>query len=872
MKKILSIILALTLIIGLVPTAFAEGGVATEAESETYNFTTTGHSSPSSNTRLEATGGGKQQTALNEDSTKGGAWAYLGTTTNSLRSSSDSYRIVYIGESHATFILDADTYIAFKIQVPTSGTYEVEDFKPYLVKNSTATDMKMYIVPMTQELETKLNATTGTAWGDNKGTARTGELTFNQLGITASPLGTYSAASSTAGVAPVDVSGFDTVTMEANTDYAFILYSATGGSTGISSLTLTEVLPEPSASLTAASYETYDEGTIALTGKLIAADGETDITAQASSVKFESNDTNVAKVDDNGVVTGVAEGTAMVTVTYTYNDEEYHATVSVTVREVNKTHTYTLNATQMTADAIEKATTAGKYDSKDVTLTDMSYADEYNEIITADWAYSDLGCKARLEKYRLRAYGKKEAYGTDDEGSRLVLKLKVFYSGNYDISAYIHRLPTGSEADVYMLPAESVTEITSAILKSVKPIGRLNNIAAVSTDKVTDQIGSAWLSEGDWYIVFDMNTDNANTDNGGQILWFRNIKLTESNDVATEETPAETTVENSTLAVTSNLDNVEITVGENSGTFLVNSGEAGRTVSISAPDMTEQGYTFVGWQRGVAEKSGETYAEADGTSKIIDLTQNDTIKIYTNTFLTAVYEKTESETSDDPKIKFWNQDKSYLGTIAKSKLSSLPEMTLIGHSFIGWFTAPGKELLLSDVITDTNAVAQYTEKSALDSENEYDKVRVNGADRTEKNYGEEVLCKDTNGIVTHWLRDGKVVSYDAEYKHYIWDGTNTYSSYAEIEKKPLVVLEDITVDGAYMIEYDGAGKEIVEVGILFGEEETNPVVGSTFDKYVSQRSTNHGQLAAKPANESYTVARGYMIYIDNGKTYVIYSE
>ena len=223
-------------------------------------------------------------------------------------------------------------------------------------------------------------------------------------------------------------------------------------------------------------------------------------------------------------------------------------------------------------------------------------------------------------------------------------------------------------------------------------------------------------------------------------------------------------------------------------------------------------------------------------------------------------------------IKFWNQDKSFLGAIAKEDIVSLPEVSLIGHSFKGWFTAPGKNLVLDDVTVDTNVVADYEENSYLDADNAYDKVRVNGENALASNYGEAVVCKDNNGTVTHWMRDGKIVSYDEEYTHYIWDATMISSSYAPVEKKPLVVLENTTIDGASMIEYDGAGKQIVEVGILFGAAETTPVVGSTFDKYASQRSDNHGQFAAKPVDDSYTVARGYMIYIDGGKTYVIYSE
>ena len=864
MKKILSIILALTLIIGLVPTAFADGATP-EPISVTYNFTTLGHSNPSTNTRLEAAGGAKQQVEFNEDETKGGAWAYLGTTTKSCRATTDSNRIVYIGEEYASFTLDEDTYIAFKIKTSESGIYNITNYEAFIVNGGTADDIKMYIVPMTTELEAKLNAKNGTAWGDNKGTSRTGELSFEQLGITASPLGTYSAAKTSggSGVGKVDVTSFSSVYMESNTEYALILYSKKGGQNGISSLTLTKEVAMPAASLTAESTETYNGGKIALTGKLTASDGVTDITSQATDVIFESSNISVAKVDNNGVVTGISEGTADITVTYVYDGKEYSEICSVTITKVEKDVTHNLGTIYMT-DAAKTA--AGDALDSSNRLSDMSFADEYSDIKSGLWGIADdfSNCDMTLFPEYWRAYGKKGNYLTDSEGSRIVLKLKVEYTGIYDIEARTTLSTNGAEADVYIIPInDNVTQITSNVLKSFPVLGRVSCVG--DGGNVIGQICTTRLEAGEYYVVFDMNSDNPVTDDkGNQVLIIRHIALTESTNVEDEAKTERVQISAPTIAVTTNLPNASINI--------MTLNEIGESFTLNAPDMTEQGYTFIGWQRGVAKASGETYAEADGTSKLIDLKQNDTINVYTNTFLTAVYEKTEPEVSDDPVIKFWNQDKSYLGKIAKNDISTLPEMTLIGHAFDGWFTAPGKALDLNGINVDTNAVACYEVNSYLDNENAYDKVRVNGENRAEKNYGEKVVCKDTNGTVTHWLRDGKIVSYDAEYTHYVWDGTNIYSSYAEIEKKPIVLLESTTIDGAYMIEYDGAGKEIVEVGILFGAANSTPVVGSTFDKYVSQRSANHGQLAAKPINESYTIARGYMIYKDGNSTYVIYSE
>lgn len=383
--------------------------------------------------------------------------------------------------------------------------------------------------------------------------------------------------------------------------------------------------------------------------------------------------------------------------------------------------------------------------------------------------------------------------------------------------------------------------------------------AAVSDMTITDTNEVFLDSNKEYILIFNQGSDESGAITPASITFTEQVEK----DNWGSTVPAETPVSKSVFTATTNIPDIaEVVIDGKSGNLQILNGVAGREISVVAPDV--DGYTFIGWKRGVAD---ENNIETDGTSKLTALNQNDAIKVYTNTFLTAVYEKNEATVSDNPIIKFWNQDKSYLGAIEKNDIKELPEMTLIGHSFIGWFTALGKELVLDDVYADTNAVAKYTENEILTGE---EKVNVNGVPIGDSIYGAAVPCEEEGA--THWVRDGKVVAYGEKYTHYIWDATDIRSENVEIEKKPLVVLDDTIVDGAYMIEYDGAGKEIVEVGVLFSVAGTIPDIGSAFDKYVSQRDVNHGQLAAKPSNEEYTAARGYMIYKDNGVSYVIYSK
>ncbi len=855
MKKLLSLFIAFTIVVGMIPAVFAN--TADGLQEVTYNFTSSGHNATSTKDRLENTAGAKWYTDLNTDPSKGGAWAYLGSTTKSSRSTDT--RIVYF-DAYAQVKLDEDTYIAYKIQVPKTGKYGI---KAHILSGNFASngaqDIQMYIVPMTGELAIKLDADNGRAWTsapNKKGVNREDPLLFDELGISALPLGEYSAR-----VANVNVDTFGTVDMQENSNYALIFYSEKGGQFAPISLTLTEVVPEPEVSFAQSEYTTYDGGNVTL-GSALSLSGEA--VAGVTPVYTVANE-SVATVSGN-VLTGVAKGETTVTATYAYNNKEYTATVSVSVTEPEKKHAYYFGTRYMT----EEAKNAAGINDSNKEISDMTFVGTYDKIAVGEsinnknkWAVENMlsKCNATLKDSSLIITALKDAYGTDELGSRFVLKTKVDYNGTYNMAFRIGPTSNGTEADVYMIPANAdIDEITADMLKSYNAVGRIDGDSSYSAVTNTQNVGPVELKEGDYYLVLDFNCarpETGNTTGGNQALDIRYIIFSKSEAIK-ETSPAEATVSAPTIAVTSNIPGAKINI-----TTL---NEIGESFALDAENV--EGYTFLGWKRGVA--NGEN--QIDGTAKFTELKQNDIIKVYTNTFLTAVYEKNVPVVSDNPIIKFWNQDKAYLGEIAKNEITALPEMSLIGHTFLGWFTAPGKALELSNVTADTNAVASYEEKSYLDSDKEYDKVRVNGKDSEKMKYGEAVVCTDNAGKVTHWIRDGKIVSYDAEYTHYIWDGTVISSSYAQVDKKPLVVLENTTIDGAYMIEYDGAGKEIVEVGILFGAAESTPVVGRTFDKYVSQRNQNHGQLAAKPINDSYTVARGYMIYIDGEKTYVIYSE
>ena len=562
--------------------------------------------------------------------------------------------------------------------------------------------------------------------------------------------------------------------------------------------------------------------------------------------------------------------------------------LTLTPSKLDKTHKYVFNNTVLTGDILENSAFTANYSvfyiPEGKSVYSGNYLDSYDNVdenLTDVWCVSLLGGKissgssyrkslSELSKSGLDMATRRDMANSISASARFVLQLKVNYDGIYNITAEVGEFAWGTDADVYMIKTSEVTEINPTVLKNYKSIGRVGNVSG----RADGDIGAASLTAGDWYIVFDFNTTNTTQTSSSARQIFRLDELTFTEIDALPEsgsTPeaveGEDIPEISFSATTSIPDKATVSINGVEGNLKILKPSIGDDITVSAPDVT--GYKFVGWKAGVANNSGD--GELANTAKFVkDLAQTDTFTVYTSTFLTAVYEETEPDESTASIVEFWNLDGSYLGNKTVDRIQEeggLPTTSLIGHAFAGWLTEEDTALDIAAIVEKvTHAVADYT-ADAISGNG----VRVNGTSCVDANaYGKEVVCTDSEGTVTHWIRDGKVVSYDKTYKYYVWDSTNIISSYAPIEKKPLVVLDGDAVSDAYMIEYDGAGKTIVEVGILFGTG--TPTVGAKSEIFKSQRGDNHGQFAAKPSDSSYT-ARGYMIYEDTDGSYkVIYSE
>ncbi|MBE6911345.1 MAG: hypothetical protein E7473_02370 [Ruminococcaceae bacterium] len=835
MKKVLSILLAVTMILAMIPTTFAAVNVETGAI--TYNFQidydyeTETDARNGSGGYLEYRNNTKKYTsyfAENEDG-YGRNWAWLGATVGSQKTNSvataasvakDSTDVTEYGKGYilSNTSKSTDDFMAVKINIPTPGIYNVSDMNVYNYTTQGSDSLEIYVLPASLSLggtvagEVFASDNTDT-WGllayvsSESAYVRSGQKVFSALNIPADRyVGTYSVSGKSQTFTKADVSGFSQIIADTAGDYIVVIHNADSNS------------------------ET--------TGKrLILAD------------------------------------------------------FTLTPARLDKTHEYVFNNTVLTGDILENDAFTENYRMFYKPEGEESYSGNYldsydnlNSSLTDLWAVSLFGgifnstsykFTSSLGETRLQMIGRKRLNNGANTDANFVLKLNVKYDGIYAITAEVGEFNYGTQADIYMFPAdETITDINSEMLKNYNSIGRVSNV----TGEGDGDVGTIQLTKGDWYLVFAFNSTNKSTaTNSRQYFNLQSITLTETDALPESGTTPDTTENIAPLSfsATTNIPSIAaVTINGNEGNLAVINPSRGAELSVSAPEVS--GYKFIGWKAGVANDTGD--GELQNTAKFVNgLEQEDTFTVYTSTFLTAVYEEIAPLEDADAVVEFWNLDGSYLGQKSVTELEELAaedktlKTSLIGHTFTGWFTAEDVALDISTISEKvTHAVAGYTADATLAATND-DGVRVNGETDAEANaYGKEVICVDNKGTVTHWLRDGKVVSYDETYKYYVWDSTNITSSYAPVEKKPLVVLDGETVSDAYMIEYDGAGKNIVEVGILFGSGAA-PTVESKSEIFKSQRGNNHGQFAAKPSDSSYT-ARGYMIYEENGTYKVIYSE
>lgn len=292
----------------------------------------------------------------------------------------------------------------------------------------------------------------------------------------------------------------------------------------------------------------------------------------------------------------------------------------------------------------------------------------------------------------------------------------------------------------------------------------------------------------------------------------------------------------------------------------VENGVRNQEITVTAEDI--DGYKFRHWVRGSAENG--SWISSD---------KSFSFNLMTNIYLTAVY----TEDKGCKIVEFFNENGEYYTEAEaneEGKVSIPADPTRTGFKFAKWLLSEDVEFTADTVVTDaiTRVVARYEDSGDLYG------VKLPDASEKDLSYGDKVTLKseyvDGKGVAkayySYWYRDGKQVAYGPEYTYYVWDDTNITNSTAGVQT-PTVVLDKAKKSGdAYMIEYDAMSKDIIEVGIIFGSG--NHSIESCDSKATSQKTEKHGQFTAKPGKTGGRVARGYLIYDDNGTFRVVYSD
>lgn len=278
----------------------------------------------------------------------------------------------------------------------------------------------------------------------------------------------------------------------------------------------------------------------------------------------------------------------------------------------------------------------------------------------------------------------------------------------------------------------------------------------------------------------------------------------------------------------------------------------GTKVTLTAKDADEEGFMFRFWK-----VSGRFYS----TEKQITLT------IARNTSVIAVYDDVFFTTAKY--VEFWNGDKDFISeeitlaeTLDAKYFPKDPKMT--GMRFIGWYLDDETPFTPETVIKNgyTRVAAKYEPLGT-----EYT-VKVNGEENKGK-YNSPVSVSAPEAF-TYWKLGEEKLSFRRAFEFFNYGNAELISVVDEEAKAIPTVVIDKNL-GAAFITYDTpAGYERIETGIIFGNSAAIDV-NIAYSKASAMNTAAFGQFTAKPmAGETY--ARGYQIFKKDGIIRVIYTE
>ena len=483
MKRFLSIILALALVLSIAPMTFAAEGEATIVYNPEYVFySEAGFANDANSTELHSN---RNSFVFNRE-VSSGIWSYTGTRLGisfymykaAKAAGVQAYTTTASIETGNSFLLNI-TVDADGVYVPTLNFTEWANggqIKFYLIDKTVFSDKK-YTTTSKEGIDTIIA---------DSAVAGSGVWCVADYNSWAS--------ASTNGI---EKSG-SPIELKAGDYYLMLVIGKGEGESAhdsrtyayMKSLTLNRQ-PYVSVSSSATEIEMGANAKLTASAKL------GDETDAGVAVSYTAAPEGVVSVDADGNVTTLSVGTATVTAKATIGGKDYSDSVEIKVKAVDKTQKFIFGTSVLTDETIATATSAGHYRENGLITasrnnnneeTGLLYFDDYSEIdenkATGDWKYSYLG-GATIYLYPNYAalYVAKVRYGgtgasagggsTPYLDTRYVFQFKVKHQGTYDITADMFDLPYGSEADVYIVKA---SEVDSSDLLNFDSSGKCNRM------------------------------------------------------------------------------------------------------------------------------------------------------------------------------------------------------------------------------------------------------------------------------------------------------------------------------------------------------------------------------------------------------------
>jgi len=428
MKRLLAIILSLAMLIGMVPAVFAEGE-ATAVSSPEYLFVKTAVTgkTDSDSVKIADVTADVINTAVST-----GKWGYI---------SQVSTRTCSLGRTSMDFMVQGTNGVlgtnvtGFEIIVDKSGRFVPSlTFQPQVAAYSS--NVHMFLVPSDTHEKPTETAKLGTWMQSLVSEAVSGGATDIKhifKGVSTVKPEDYTETYKT--------EQGDEVNLDAGTYYLLISLVDVDATPNNAYAYIRSVKLEsqPYVAVSASTTVEKNKTTNVVGGKIY--DGEGNELGKPDSYTYTTSDSNIATVDaTTGLVTGIAAGTARITVTAEYNGTEYTGSVDITVTDPD-IFDYT---------AVYNFTNAAVKSDSWINMSEVTESYTLDSVVSSGkWWYVGN----HNASYSITGSNSWTTYVSKSSGvlgnNMLILKIRLAHDGEY-IPQLTHRIHQSSQTKLHV--------------------------------------------------------------------------------------------------------------------------------------------------------------------------------------------------------------------------------------------------------------------------------------------------------------------------------------------------------------------------------------------------------------------------------------